>query len=271
MTYAQDGNLARFSDGEIARFGAWPGEPGTFVEALRSAGWIEPDGCLHDWQDYAGHFITAAAKAQKERERKKADREAQRLAIQQVKASADVLGSRPRTVLKTSAHTVPNPTLPDLTGPDHEAKTRHQRAGAPELPAIAGEAVSEEQREAARLAIALRVTGKSPVRPGTPIDTPLPEDFAPDDDNRKLCGELRLDIRHQLGAFKSFYESRGERRENWQKAFAFWLYSSFNKSQHGKGRPVSPGVDGPRAITLSPEVRDDLADIVPAVIAWEDK
>lgn len=63
LSYADDGDLSFFDDGEIADAAGWDGDVSDFARALVSAGWLEVDRSVHDWHDYAGKLI----------ERRKAD------------------------------------------------------------------------------------------------------------------------------------------------------------------------------------------------------
>lgn len=64
LKYAQDGDLTRFDDADIAEGCLWEGDPQTLCAALHGAGFVdtsandEPLGIwLHDWQDYGGKAI----------------------------------------------------------------------------------------------------------------------------------------------------------------------------------------------------------------------
>lgn len=63
MDYAQDGDLSRFGDDDIAAAMQWGGEPAAMIEALLSCGilgygFLESDGngnlCLHNWDEHCG-------------------------------------------------------------------------------------------------------------------------------------------------------------------------------------------------------------------------
>jgi hypothetical protein len=51
---APDGDLSGLSDRAIAYGAGWRQESGLFVRALHEAGWLDPDGQIHDWSDYGG-------------------------------------------------------------------------------------------------------------------------------------------------------------------------------------------------------------------------
>ncbi|BAE83988.1 DnaD domain protein [Desulfitobacterium hafniense] len=86
LDYAQDGDLSKFDELDIAEAVGWEGNPGDFIEALltcgpggRGAGFLErdEDGALliHDWWEYAGKLVgqrkANAARMRKSRETKK--------------------------------------------------------------------------------------------------------------------------------------------------------------------------------------------------------
>lgn len=51
MSYAPDGDLSRYDDGDIADGAMWEGDPTEFVKALRACGFLD-DTRVHDWADY---------------------------------------------------------------------------------------------------------------------------------------------------------------------------------------------------------------------------
>jgi hypothetical protein len=68
LDFAPNGNLSAFTPTEIAYGAEWPGEPDKFHDALQD-GWLDPDGSLHDWHEYAGKLL----------ERRNIDRERKRV------------------------------------------------------------------------------------------------------------------------------------------------------------------------------------------------
>lgn len=57
MDYAPTGDLSAFGPAEISAAADYPGDAEIFAQALRDTGWIDEDGSLHDWYDYAGKLI----------------------------------------------------------------------------------------------------------------------------------------------------------------------------------------------------------------------
>lgn len=72
LDYAQDGCLGRFDAADIADAALWEGDPGTFIEALCEAGFLDrtDEGSLviHDWNDYAGRLLEQREKQRRRRE-----------------------------------------------------------------------------------------------------------------------------------------------------------------------------------------------------------
>ena len=63
---AYDGDLSQMSDRAIADVCRWKKSPSLLTDALAAAGFLDPDGHLHDWAEYAVLFMEA-----KERENEK--------------------------------------------------------------------------------------------------------------------------------------------------------------------------------------------------------
>lgn len=68
LDYAHDGDLAKFSDSQVAKGCRWNGDSLLLVKALIEAGFVNKDRSLHDWDEYAGRLL---ATREKDRERKK--------------------------------------------------------------------------------------------------------------------------------------------------------------------------------------------------------
>lgn len=73
MDYAQDGNLSRYDDGDIADAAGWEGDASQFVDALRDARFID-DTEIHDWNQYVGKLMGQRLKnAEKKRAARQGD------------------------------------------------------------------------------------------------------------------------------------------------------------------------------------------------------
>jgi hypothetical protein len=125
LTYAPSGDLSDFTDGQIARWADWDGDPGHLVSALKTAGFMDSTRTIHDWEEFAGRWI----------DRRNADakrkRDAREAAAGRTNGSAapdvrDVSGGHP-----ARAYAGARARKPDLTGPDH---TGHNRTCTSPLP-----------------------------------------------------------------------------------------------------------------------------------------
>ena len=68
----ENGNLAGFSELEIATECEWEGDPVHFVEQLKRCGLLDGDGMVHDWEEYMGEYLDTR---NQNRERQKRHRE----------------------------------------------------------------------------------------------------------------------------------------------------------------------------------------------------
>lgn len=59
---AEGGDLSGFPPRAIARACGWAGNAADLLAALKAAGFIDPDGCIHDWAQYAGRLMDKRAK-----------------------------------------------------------------------------------------------------------------------------------------------------------------------------------------------------------------
>lgn len=124
LDYADDGDLSRHDDLDIAIGADWEGDSGAFVDAITAVGFIEvnTDGMrtIHDWYDYAGKLV----------DRKKANAERMRLAREAEKEerAAHVQGTQ-RTRVGLPNRTVPNQTKPNSANEEsQEFKTFYDNA-----------------------------------------------------------------------------------------------------------------------------------------------
>jgi hypothetical protein len=124
LTYAPTGDLAPFTDGQIARWAEWEANPADLVAGLTMAGWLDTGRQLHDWQEYAGRWI--------DRREANATRKREARAARTNRTSP----GRPGDVTQMSGATGPNRTLtgPDLTGPLPQTPSASRRKGPRSLP-----------------------------------------------------------------------------------------------------------------------------------------
>lgn len=118
-----DGNTANLDDCEIAEAAGYTGkDPSVFVLALREAGFIDPDGYVHDWNTYAGKLIDKREQnAQRMRDRRARAEHVQR-----------TCSARAEHVQQMCIATVPNPTVPNPTVPNQGGGGGNARAHDPE-------------------------------------------------------------------------------------------------------------------------------------------
>lgn len=57
LEHAQDGALGHLTDREVSAAAGWHRKPEGFVLALSEVGFLDPDGGIHDWYDFAGKLI----------------------------------------------------------------------------------------------------------------------------------------------------------------------------------------------------------------------
>lgn len=72
LEHAQNGHLGHLTDKEVAAAAGWHRRATTFRAALHNTGWLDDDGAIHDWHDFAGRLI---AKRQGDLARKREDYE----------------------------------------------------------------------------------------------------------------------------------------------------------------------------------------------------
>jgi hypothetical protein len=109
---APDGNLNGINPADLSEVAEWSGKPERFIEALKTAGFVDEDLHLHDWDDYAGKLIT----------RRKANTE-------RVREHRNALRNTNVTVtspLRNGA-TVPNSTVPYSTQPNSTKEESKER------------------------------------------------------------------------------------------------------------------------------------------------
>jgi hypothetical protein len=133
LTYAPSGDLSDFTDGQIARWADWDGDPGHLVSALKTAGFMDSARTIHDWEDFAGRWIDRRnADADRKREARKAaagrtNGSTNGSAAPDVRAASDGRPAR--------AYAGARARKPDLTGPDHTGPNRTSTSPQPPPPA----------------------------------------------------------------------------------------------------------------------------------------
>lgn len=99
LDFAQNGDLSKWDDVTISDAAEWRrSQAARFREALQESGWLDPDGWLHDWWEYAGRLV----------EKRKSD--AERKAVQRMSGGQST--GHPTDVPRDGRGTVPNPTKP---------------------------------------------------------------------------------------------------------------------------------------------------------------
>ena len=118
---APDGDISEFDSDEISEIAAYPGDPEKFIDALKSAGFVDENGHIHDWDSYAGKLIEQR-EVRKEQARVRQQNRRKKLSEQQPPCHAPVTPSNEDVTRDNGvshAPTVPNPTQPYPTVPNH--------------------------------------------------------------------------------------------------------------------------------------------------------
>lgn len=116
LDYAPTGDLSAFGPAEISAAACYPGDAEQFHRSLMETGWLDEDGHVHDWHEYAGRLVEERAQA---KARMRAFRERQ-------KAEKEQSGTRSDSVTRTNAERseLPNLTQPNPTVPNHITGTK---------------------------------------------------------------------------------------------------------------------------------------------------
>lgn len=102
LDYADDGDLSKYSDRQIARGCEWSGDAAALVAALTQAGLLNEDRTLHDWTDYTGRLVG----------KREANRRRARAAYAQTA----------RRLRTDDEHSAGLPTVPNSTEPNQPRK-----------------------------------------------------------------------------------------------------------------------------------------------------
>ena len=123
---AQSGDISNIDKGDIADAAGWTKDPDVFVWALGDAGFLDTDGKIHDWNDYAGKLIMQIAQRKagnRSRQQKYRDNQKRDNVFHDSVTAVDdnTLVTRYDAVTSRVMHsshnatTVPNPTVPNHT------------------------------------------------------------------------------------------------------------------------------------------------------------
>jgi len=104
--FAEDGDLSDYSDSQIARGVGWHGDPAALIEALRTTGFLDHDGRLHDWDEYQGVAVRERESARERMRRRRS--QVERSEDDAADAEAVVFGDRSAHVRRTFAERSPN-------------------------------------------------------------------------------------------------------------------------------------------------------------------
>jgi len=123
---APTGNLSALAPAEIAEVAEWPGSGDAFVAAMKACRWLDEDGMIHDWMEYAGCLIQ---QRNKDKERKRNAR-SKKPPEDDPPPSSGNLNPVQRTSIGHPSDgvrtaDVPNPTQPNPTEGTH---THHAQA-----------------------------------------------------------------------------------------------------------------------------------------------
>jgi hypothetical protein len=161
IEYAPDGDVGRFDAAEVALACMWEGEAAALLPALQRAGFVDTDGRIHDWHDYAGKLVD---RRRRNAERMREDRathvaDAPSINSDTCDARASHVQSEPdaRVKLQDSTNrtvpTEPTSSAPNGAGPALHAVPKPSKPKLPTHPAVRvlrqtlGFSPDERQRE----------------------------------------------------------------------------------------------------------------------------
>lgn len=104
LSYAQDGDLSKYSESVVARGCRWHGDAHHFCASLKQAGFVDENGHIHDWKEYAGKLLE---RREKDAERKRIERKNGPSTDRRKKSRV-----RPKDVRRTSIRSAYVPTKP---------------------------------------------------------------------------------------------------------------------------------------------------------------
>ena len=153
VDYARDGYINRYPAAVVARGALWDGDPDKFISALMEARWVDADGKLHDWEEYAGRLIEQRERAKERYRRWKAKRDVRAKSEQKTRsqrvANAQLRGKNEVTI--PNQPNQPNRISPPPGDPPpHESARKGRKRREPRDVALeALHEASKRDREAA--------------------------------------------------------------------------------------------------------------------------
>lgn len=191
LKYADDGNLERFQDADLAEAAMWEGDSTVFIQALAEVRFLDsspPGYAVHDWNDYAGKLV----------QRRKQNRDRMR-------------AERATHVLERSRHVpprveLPYPTVPNRTVPNPTAIPLKGDSTAPE------KVVARKQRTAR----------KTPALTSLASGTALLDLFGEEEQIAMGMKFAGVDFSWEAGKCVAWHMDRGG-SGNWKLSFKNWL------------------------------------------------
>lgn len=117
LDFAQDGDLDKYDNDDIADAMCWDGDSDQLVEALVDVGYIDCNErgelVLHDWRDYAGKLLE---RREKDRARKNKPKETEAIP-QEFQRNSNGTKKETDGIRKDSSVTVPNSTIHNSIDP----------------------------------------------------------------------------------------------------------------------------------------------------------
>ena len=217
LDYAPEGDLSSFGPAEIAAAADFTGDAEKFGGALRDTGWVESDGQIHDWSDYAGRLIerkTANKQRMRERRAPSVHYTVQDTCAARAQHVQDTCATRAQHVQKCVQ--LPNLTIPYQTKPK-DSRAHEARDVPTNHPAHAMEArfkTTESHRDIFRRAHALY--------PGRKLDLDLDlRVFQRHSDWESALEFLEGAIQTQI-AVRAAWERQGNWQPQWRD-FRNWI------------------------------------------------
>lgn len=150
---APSGDLSALSSVELAEVSEWPGNADKFAAALKACGWVDADGMIHEWMQYAGRLVEEREQAKHRmklyREKQKANRNGNS-DVQDRYSNVPVTNTE-RAELPNP--TQPNPTVPNPTNTDSGQPPAPRERASVERPRFIPPSREELNLEAAKLGL----------------------------------------------------------------------------------------------------------------------